>query len=164
MPFLEGDILNPAFLAPAPLLPTGSSPPAMPAPALAEVRTLSELHGRVSATFLGAFFHLFNFEGQTAVARLLMGLLDPRPGSMIFGVHGGRAEKGFWCPAAGTRMNCHSPESWAQMWEALFAEAGARCEVRARLRKEIGGDSLFGTYPGNTDPYHVLEWSVTRLA
>ena len=82
---------------------------------------------------------------------------------MLFGVQGGKAEKGYWCPAPGTRMNCHGPESWRELWEGVFAEAGARCEVRARLRKEIGGDSMFGTYPNNKDPYHVLEWSVTRV-
>ena len=61
-------------------------------------------------------------------------------------------------------MFCHSPDSWKELWEGVFAEVGARVEVQARLRKEIGGDSMFGTYPGNTDPYHVLEWSVTRVA
>ena len=55
---------------------------------------------------------------------------------------------------------------WAQseeLWEGIFAEAGAKVEVKARLRKEIGGLSMFGTYPENTEHYHVLEWSVTRV-
>ncbi|KAH9924690.1 uncharacterized protein BXZ73DRAFT_91257 [Epithele typhae] len=164
VPFLQGDILNPAFLAPAPLLPTSPDPPSTPAPALASVTSLTALHGRVSAVFLGAFFHLFTYDQQTAIARLLMGLLAPHPGAMLFGVQGGKAEKALWCPAPGTRMNCHCPDSWREMWEGLFADAGERCEVRARLRADIGGQTLFGTYPDNTDaPFHVLEWSVTRL-
>ena len=161
--FIEGNILDPAFLAPAPLLPTSPNPLPSPSPALASVTKLSELHGHISAIFLGAFFHLFPFDKQTEVARLLLGLLSPLPGSMIFGVQGGRIEKGLWCPAPGTRMNCHSPDSWPQMWEPLFAEVGTKCEVRASLREAPGGDSMFGTYPDNTERFHVLEWSVTRV-
>ena len=82
---------------------------------------------------------------------------------MLIGVHGGLREKGFWRPMQGVSMNCHSPESWREMWERIFGEAGVKVEVQARLRKEIGGMSMFGTYPDNTEHYHVLEWSVTRL-
>ncbi|KAM5534971.1 hypothetical protein V8D89_011344 [Ganoderma adspersum] len=163
VPFLEGDILSTSFLAPTPILPTSTTPPSVDTLTLNEVTSLSQLHGRLSAIFTGAFFHLFKFDGQAHVARLLAGLLSPLPGSMLFGVHGGRAVKGEWRPAEGTRMNCHSPESWRELWEGVFAEAGARVEVKARLRKEIGGMSMFGTYPENTEHYHVLEWSVTRL-
>ena len=162
VPFLEGDILNPSLLSLAPPGPTSTSP-LSPPPALSQVRSLNELHGQISGIFTGAFFHLFKFDGQARVARLLAGLLSPLPGSMLFGVQGGRAVKGEWRPAEGTRMNCHSPESWRELWEGVFAEAGARVEVKARLRKEIGGMSMFGTYPENTEHYHVLEWSVTRL-
>ncbi|TBU48535.1 hypothetical protein BD309DRAFT_949327 [Dichomitus squalens] len=162
VPFLKGDILDTSFLSLAPVLPTSTSPPA-PAPPLDEVTSLNQLHGKLSAIYAAAFFHLFKFDGQEHVARLFAGLLSPLPGSMIFGVQGGRAVKGEWRPAEGTRMNCHSPESWKELWEGIFAEAGAKVEVKARLRKEIGGLSMFGTYPENTEHYHVLEWSVTRV-
>ncbi len=49
------------------------------------------------------------------------------------------------------------------MWEGIFGEVEVKVEVKGKLRKEIGGDNFFGTWPGITDPYHVLEWSVTRL-
>ena len=165
--FLPGDIFDPAFLSLAPPLPTtastsdDSSP--LDAPALSTVTSLNELRGRVSALFTGAFFHLFTFDQQQHIARLLAGLLSPLPGSMLFGVQGGRATKGLWTPGQGTELHAHSPESWREMWEGVFGEVGARVEVRARLRKEIGGDDFFGTWPGNTNPYHVLEWSVTRV-
>ena len=163
VPFLEGDILDPSFLPPVPPLPTSTTPLSPHAPLLSTVKSLSELQGHISAIFTGAFFHLFKYDGQARVARLLASLLSPLPGSMLLGVQGGRHEKGFWCPAPGTQMNCHSPESWRELWEGVFAEVGAQVRVEARVRKEIGGDSLFGTYPDNTDPYHLLEWSVTRL-
>ncbi|KAI0770379.1 hypothetical protein C8Q74DRAFT_1218729 [Fomes fomentarius] len=163
VPFLEGDILDTSFLSLTAPLPS-STAPRSPAPSLVSVRSLSDLHGQVSAILTGAFFHLFKFDQQEHVARLLAGLLSPLPGSMLLGVHGGREEKGFWCPAEGTQMNCHSPESWRELWERVFGEAGVKVDVQARLRKESGGDSLYGTYPSNTDPYHVLEWSVTRLS
>lgn len=162
VPFLEGDILDPSLLSLSPPLQTTSTPP-HPAPALGSARSLNDLRGQISAIFTGAFFHLFNFEMQERVARLLAGLLSPLPGSMLIGVHGGLNEKGFWCPMAGVSMNCHSPESWREMWERIFEEAGVKVEVQAKLRKEIGGMSMFGTYPDNTEHYHVLQWSVTRV-
>ena len=60
-----------------------------------------------------------------------------------------------------SRATIYADDPAEQAW--AFAEAGARVEVRARLQEAPGGDSMFGTYPGNTDRYHVLEWSVTRL-
>ncbi|KAF9061466.1 hypothetical protein BDP27DRAFT_1385368 [Rhodocollybia butyracea] len=104
----------------------------------------------------------FTKESPPSTPYLLPVLLSPEPGSMIFGVHGSRREKGFWHPTGSERyMFCHSPDSWKDLWEGLFGKGSV--EVKAQLRKEIGGDDLFGTYPGNKDPYHVMEWSVTRL-
>ncbi|EJF63373.1 hypothetical protein DICSQDRAFT_82948 [Dichomitus squalens LYAD-421 SS1] len=161
--FLEGDILDPAFLSPVAPLPTSSSP-AQTRPSLSSLTSLNGLHGHVSAIFAGAFFHLFSYPQQHHIAQLLAGLLSPLPGSVLFGVQGGTTIQRLWTPGLdGWSMECHSPESWRELWEGVFAEAGAKVEVKARLRKEIGGDDFFGMWPGNTDPYHVLEWSVTRL-
>ena len=43
VPFVQGDILDPAYLAPAPILPTSPTPPPDPLPILSEVKTLNEL-------------------------------------------------------------------------------------------------------------------------
>ncbi|KAJ4467020.1 hypothetical protein J3R30DRAFT_3850176 [Lentinula aciculospora] len=99
---------------------------------------------------------------EKQIASALAGLLSPEPGPMILGVHGSRAEKGFWHPTESERhMLCHSPKSWKDLWEGLFGQGDV--EVKAQSRKEIGGDDLFGTYPGNKDLYHIMEWSILRI-
>ena len=161
VPLFKGDILDPAFLTPAPPLPTSSTAP--DGPPIREATSLSQLIGRISAIYVGSFFHLFKFDGQEKVARRLAPLLSPLPGSVIFGSHGGLPEKGQWCPDAGTRMDCHSPESWEELWAGIFSEVGAQVKVEATVRKHIGGLSVFGTYPGNTKQRYWLDWSVTRV-
>ncbi|KAJ3970848.1 hypothetical protein EV361DRAFT_914124 [Lentinula raphanica] len=160
VPFIQGDIFDTDFLeAIEPY--TMRKPPSTPVPDLKSLTSLNPLRGHLSACFCGAFFHLFGEDGQKQIASALASLLSPEPGSMIFGVHGSRVERGFWHPTGSERyMFCHSPESWKELWEDLWGKD--HVEVKARLRKEIGGDDLFGTYPGNKDPYHVMEWSVTR--
>ena len=143
--------------------PTSSSPLPSSGFSLSDVTSLNQLHGRLSAIYVGAFFHLFDFDGQERVARLIAGLLSPLPGSMIFGWHGGMVAKGIWSPRAGTRMNCHSPESWRALWEGIFAEVGAQVRVDAILAPHDGGLSHFGTYPENTVARPNLKWSVTRV-
>ncbi|TBU33175.1 hypothetical protein BD311DRAFT_749372 [Dichomitus squalens] len=162
VPFVQGDILDPAYLAPAPLLPTSSTPILDPLPPLSEVKTLNELHGKISAIFASAFFHLFKFEGQEQVARKLAGLLSPLPGSLIFGTQTGFAEKGGW-GVDGSRADYHSDESWKELWENLFVEAGVEVEVKARLQQHRGGLNGYGLYPENTRERFYLDWSVTRV-
>lgn len=160
VPFIEGDVFNPPFLEVVPPF-TPSSPPTSPAPPLSNVTSLNALRGHVSAVFTGALFHLFSEDAQFQLARALAGMLSPKPGSMLIGVHGGRAEKGFYHPEGYPyKMFCHSPDSWKELWEGIFGEG--KVEVQAKLRTEIGGPTLFGQYPGNTIPYRVLEWSVIR--
>ncbi|KAI0313146.1 hypothetical protein OF83DRAFT_579381 [Amylostereum chailletii] len=164
--FVAGDVLDPSFLAvpdPANLSPPPTSPP----PALNTLTSLNPLRGHISAVFAGAFFHLFSFPLQTQLARQVASLLSPLPGSLIFGKHGGRPTKCIWSPGGeqnGYSMSCHSPDSWKAMWEEVFRElGGGKVEVKVELKEEIGGLSFWGTWPGNEDPYMVLEWSVTRL-
>ena len=161
--FIAGNILDPSFLSLSSPISTLLGTQTSAAPVISSVTSLNELKGHISAIFAGAFFHLFTFDQQTHIARLLAGLLSPLPGSMLFGVQGGCTTKRVYTPGSGSQMHSHSPESWRKMWEDIFGEVGAKVEVKARLRKEVGGDDFFGTFPGNTDPYHVLEWSVMRL-
>lgn len=161
VPFIQGDILDSSFLdVTVPF--QKENPPTTPIPVLNTVTSLNPLRGHISACFCSAFFHLFGEEGQNTIATKLAGLLSPEPGSMIFGVHGGRKQKGFWHPTGSERyMFCHSPESWKNLWEGLLGVG--KVEVKALIKPDIGGDDLFGTYPGNKDPYHIMQWSVTRL-
>ena len=162
VPFVQGDILDPTYLAPAPILSTSSIAPLEPLPVLREVKTLNELHGKISAIWASAFFHLFEFDVQVLVARKLAGLLSPVPGSIIFGCHTGMIEKQRW-DVAGSKTDYHSPESLKELWVDLFAEAGVKVEVEARLRPLKSGVDEWGLYPENTKERFYMDWSVTRL-
>jgi len=141
---------------------TKDSRPATLAPSLSSITSLNDLRGHVSAVYTGAFFHLFLEAEQEQIARALAGLLSPEPGSMLLGVHGAQSTKGFWSPTGHDyRMFCHSCDSWKELWEEIFGKGNI--QAKAQLRREIGGDSYFDTWPGNQSPYHVMEWSVTRL-
>ncbi|TFK45994.1 hypothetical protein OE88DRAFT_1638905 [Heliocybe sulcata] len=160
VPFVQGDILDPEFLRPWPSLPSKNFAGTETIPR--DLQSLNPLRGRVSAVFTGAFFHLFSEQTQAKVAAALACLISDEPGSMLFGVQGGAAEKGIWQPTGSAyTMFCHSPGSWRELWTGIFGED--KVDVQARLRKEIGGDDFFGMFPGNKNPYHVLEWSVIRL-
>ena len=161
VPFVQGDILDPAYLAPAPILPTSSTPPSSPAPVLSKVKTLNELHGKISAIWASAFFH-FNFDDQVLVARKLAGLLSPLPGSIIFGSHTGMDEKQQW-DVAESKTDYHSPETFKELWEGLFAEASVQVDVQTRPRKKEYGLNANGLYPENTQERFHLDWSVTRV-
>ncbi|PCH33469.1 hypothetical protein WOLCODRAFT_62696 [Wolfiporia cocos MD-104 SS10] len=157
--FIPGDALNPAFLQPvAPFY----EPLPNPVADLSSLKTLTPLQGRVSAIHASAFFHLFDEAGQLALARALAGLLAPAPGSVIFGAHGGEAEKGFRAAssltASSERMFCHSPESWVQLWDGEVFEKGT-VKVEAFL-VDVGKKELPSMDRGS---YMHLVWSVTRL-
>ena len=162
VPFVQGDILDPTYLAPAPILSTSSTAPLEPLPVLREVKTLNELHGKISAIWASAFFHLFEFDVQVLVARKLAGLLSPLPGSIIFGCHTGMIEKQRW-DVAGSKTDYHSPESLKELWVDLFAEAGVKVEVEARLRPLKSGVDEWGLYPENMKQRFYMDWSMTRL-
>jgi hypothetical protein len=97
------------------------------------VNTLTELRGHISAIHASSLFHLFGEEKQFELGKRLAALLDPRPGSIIFGSHGGMLVKGER-PVTCRKMFCHSPESWTQMWEEQVFEKG-HVKVSAVLRE-----------------------------
>lgn len=162
MPFIPGDVFDEVFLAPAPIPDT---PPTDPLPDLHALKSLTPLHGRLSAIFASAFFHLFDEAGQLALAKRLASLLLPEPGSFIFGLHVGYREKGV---RTGTllanqqtlSMFCHSPESWTKMWvNDVFGEG--KVKVEATLR-EVSVEKI-GFEGNDLITIHFLLWSVTRL-
>jgi len=165
--FIPGDTFDPKHLKVVPPLPTANAPVVvdMVAPALDlhSLTSLNPLHGRVSAIYASALFHLFREEKQLHLARALAGLLSPEPGSMIFGLHVGLAEKGFTTPETGVghRLFCHSPVTWAQLWDGEVFEKGV-VNVQTKLVQVVGnfggrGDQV----PAQTTT--LLIWSITRL-
>jgi hypothetical protein len=150
--FIPGDIFDPTILA----LPNDGNP-IDDLTDLQSLTSLNPLRGHVSLIHASAFFHLFSEEKQFELARLLAGLLDPRPGSTIFGTHGSLHQKGLTPPAlGGMRMFCHSPESWIDMWENQVFEKGT---VKVEASLSLVHKTKYGT---PTEIYFMI-WSVTRV-
>ena len=127
------------------------------------MNTLTELRGHISVIHASALFHLFNEERQFELGKRLAALLDPRPGSVIFGSHSGMPAKG---PRPGDfpKMFCHSPETWAQMWEFQIFEKG-QVKVNTILREmNMATERLERAVPIEEGAeFYLLDWSVERL-
>jgi len=166
--FIAGDIFDPAHLA---LVvdeddnltstnPISSQPPE----SLQSLTSLNPLRGHVSVIYASAFFHLFDEERQFELARLFAGLLDPRPGSTMFGAHVALPEKGTRTDSlfrVNPGMFCHSPESWIEMWEDERVFGKGVVKVDARLHEVSRPARVIGT--DKSKRFYLLIWSVVRL-
>jgi len=152
--FLAGDIFDDAYLSPTASVPYGVPPP------VSSVNTLTELRGHTSVISISSFFHMFDEERQLELGKRLAVLLDPRPGSTIFGSHVTQPVKGeFSTPVK--PMFCHSPESWTKMWEEEIFEKG---QVKVDTILEEENMDLEGAFPGEVvTKFYWLFWSVERL-
>ncbi|KAF7969206.1 hypothetical protein HWV62_27999 [Athelia sp. TMB] len=156
VPFVEGDVFDPAHIEPTPPL---YAPPSAPPPALGALTSLNPLRGHVSAIHASSLFHLFDEAPQRKLAHALGALLSPEPGSVIFGSHNGLRERGFKTGARRANVFCHSPESWAELWDGGVFER-EKVRVDAEIREHERRDPAKGD-----QPFVVLwlVWSVTRL-
>ena len=163
--FVTGDVFDAKHLDVVPPLAsthdlTGASEG--PALDLGSLTSLNPLRGRVFAIHASYFFHFFSEARQLHIARALAGLLSPEPGSIIFGLHTGLADKGFvTSPMGDHQMFCHSPESWAQLWDGIVFEKGV-VDVKVKL-VHMGREDPDAEQHAFFAAFTVLEWSVTRL-
>jgi hypothetical protein len=170
--FIAGDVFSATTLQPRGPYITNEEIAAVlsrPVPSLSDLNSLTPLQGKISAIHASALFHLFSEEEQLALARLLASLLRPEQGSVIFGQHGGRVEKGTRPRNRGPSLNpmfCHSPESWKEMWlSEVFAGEGKtgheRINVDAELLEVDRNDLFQGT--GADPKFYAMNWCITRL-
>ncbi|KAK0453986.1 uncharacterized protein EV420DRAFT_1645207 [Desarmillaria tabescens] len=133
---------------------------------LSTVQLLSELRGNISALHASAFFHLFDEEGQFELAKIMASLLSSAPGSMIFGSHGSRPEKGIRTEVASNKgwssdMFCHSPESWRSLWDGgVFPKGAVRVDVSLLETERPDMEAI------KIDPsvkLYLLVWCITVL-
>ncbi|KAG6824069.1 hypothetical protein H0H92_008087 [Tricholoma furcatifolium] len=100
---------------------------------LKSLKSLTPLQGRLSAIHASSFFHLFDEAEQQQLACQMATLLSPAPGSIIFGMHKARPEKGFnteVISSSGKPMFCHSPETWKNLWDGeVFVKGSVRVEA-----------------------------------
>lgn len=137
-----------------------------PHPDHRSLNTLAPLHGRISFIHASNLFHLFSEVNQLAVAHKLGSLLAPEPGSMIFGVHVSRPEKGFRTEAPppapgylGNLMFCHNVDSWKDLWEEkVFKKGSVKADVE--LAEQPRADLVL-LEPGVK--FYQLRWCVTRM-
>jgi len=154
--FVKGDIFDSSTLE---LTPPLYDAPATPKPTLSSLTSLNPLHGHVSVVYAGGFFHMFNYDRQLQVARILAGLISPEPGSIIFGTHLGQPVKGFQRHSDGSSSYYQSPESWKEMWDGdVFENGKVKVEVSLRIL-----DPETPELQGKFGCDKWLEWSVLRL-
>lgn len=78
-----------------------------------------------------SFFHLFNYEAQKVVAKRIVSLLRPRPGSLVIGRHVGCEIPGEG--SGGSMLGyCHDEKTWKEFWEIIGKETGTNWKVDAK--------------------------------
>lgn len=159
VPFIAGDVLSPSLISPrAPYYKADLPPP--PHPPLKHLTSLTPLQGHLTFIHVSLFFHLFDEEKQALAAKALASLLSPSPGSTIFGYHGTQAVPGVYTNHRDGVMYCHSPQTWAELWDGeVFAKGSVKVEAELRVveRKDLENLKL------GVDKFYLLAWSVTRL-
>lgn len=96
---------------------------------------LNDLKGQFHMIFAGSFFHLWGYEDQVKVSKLVAALLRPRKGSMIVGRQVGTVN-GFQpghAPNTMGQMFQHNVESFKEMWKDIGEDIGVTFAVDAKL-------------------------------
>lgn len=125
-----------------------------------------KLNGTISVIYAGAFFHLFDRPEQIAVAKRVVQLLKPEPGTMVLGRQVGNVEPARYehRTNSGHHMFRHNAESWQQMWDEVGEETGSKWKCWVELREEQRFTRM-GRSSQNRDPAGVrgMRFAVTRV-
>ena len=159
VPFIPGDLLSPTFISPHPPF-YGTDQLPEPLPALKDLTSLTQLQGRLTFVHASLLFHLFDRPQQTNLAKSLASLLSPESGSTIFGIHRSEPIPGIYPDVRGGEIYCHTPETWAELWDGEIFEKGT-VKVQAEMR-ESEARGLTRLRLG-TGKLHLIVWSVTRV-
>ncbi|KZM22095.1 hypothetical protein ST47_g6788 [Ascochyta rabiei] len=100
---------------------------------------LQQLAGKLDIVHAASFFHLFDWDGQVAAAKKIVGLLNPASDGLIIGRQVGRSEAGdFTAQVEQTKSRYwHSPESWAKLWEQVGNETGTKWKVESEFDESV---------------------------
>ncbi|KAF8579004.1 hypothetical protein K439DRAFT_1360580 [Ramaria rubella] len=169
VPFLAGDVFDPAFLFPdASPAPTSMVPTGLP-PSLAALTSLTPLQHHVSIIHTASFFHLFPQAKQRSLAYLLATLLSPLPGSIILGSHMGLPDTeenkagGTRWTGRGTTVFADSPTSWNDMWVGKDGVFKPEEVTVSTMVKEIQRDDIVKAGGDPDSRAYWLVWSITRV-
>jgi SAM-dependent methyltransferase len=111
------------FLAPADAFDTSSD------------NALATLGGRCAIVHASAVFHLFNYPDQVLLAKRIVRLLQPRPGSLILGHQNANKNCGEYPSRPGHRSETlfrHNEASWQGLWERVGREMSPKVRFRVK--------------------------------
>ena len=111
--------------------------------------SLTSLDNRVSIIAANSFFHLYNYSDQLKLAKRVVRLLSPKPGSLILGRQVGSSVPGEYTAVdnKGTRY-AHDVASFHGFWEHVANEVGDGCRFRVEAtldEEELGENQNKGT-------------------
>ncbi|KAF9446310.1 hypothetical protein P691DRAFT_708864 [Macrolepiota fuliginosa MF-IS2] len=159
--FIAGDAFDPAMILPREPFYI-DSPPIHPRPTeLHSLISLNPLQGHITAIHASSFFHLFDGNKQSELARQMATLLSTETGSVIFGSHNGQPTKGYRPDPLnfrGYNQFCHSPDSWRDLWDGQIFKKGS-----VRVEAELLEDERADLAAADGVIFYLLKWSVTRL-
>lgn len=77
-----------------------------------------------------SFFHLFDWDTQVKLAKQVMKLMKPKPGSIVVGRHVGDYNAGeLEAKELGSNIWRHDLDSWRRLWEQVGRETGTDWKV-----------------------------------
>lgn len=112
-----------------------------------------QIEGGIDIIYAASFFHLFNWDDQVRVAELVVRLLRPVTGSIVFGRQRGNvnpAEYEHMTNQRGTMFR-HNQDSWKKMWQQVGKSTGTQWDVNVTLETGRNDPDLFeadGPAPG----------------
>ncbi|GKZ25563.1 hypothetical protein AbraIFM66951_001335 [Aspergillus brasiliensis] len=87
---------------------------------------LQRLSGKVDMINAASFFHLFDWDTQVKLAKRVITLLKPKPGSIVVGRHVGDYNPGeLEASELGSKIWRHDLGSWRRLWEQVGRETGS---------------------------------------
>jgi len=105
---------------------------------------LAALTGQMSIIAANSFFHLYSLRDQLMLAKRVVRLLSPEPGSFILGRQVGSTAPGEYTSVdnKGTRY-AHDVDSFRRFWDKVASEVGDGCQFRveATLDEEELGEN-----------------------
>ncbi|KAI9780434.1 MAG: hypothetical protein M1839_006708 [Geoglossum umbratile] len=98
---------------------------------------LKQLDGTIDICHASSFFPMFDWDSQVRIAKRIIQVLKPKPGSLVLGTQKASAAPGEygseWGPADKTYR--HDVESFEKLWMLVGQETGTQWAVDSTLHK-----------------------------